>query len=102
MDCRWIAPAGNSGETLDLWVQQKLRVERYGNEASLEQAFIQPVFQILGWKLKYQTFLQGKKPDYALFIRWGAGCRARGRSQRVRVLATRYIGCRCQSLACQS
>jgi hypothetical protein len=25
------------------------------------------VLEILGWKLKYQTFLQGRKPDYALF-----------------------------------
>jgi type I restriction-modification system DNA methylase subunit len=34
----------------------------------LEQAFIQPVFEELGWKLKYQTFLQNRKPDYALFL----------------------------------
>ncbi len=52
---------------LDLWKTQKTRVDRYGIEASLEQAFIQPVFQLLGWKLKYQTFLQGREPDYALF-----------------------------------
>jgi hypothetical protein len=51
-----------------LWKEQKTRVDRYGIEASLEQAFIQPVFQILGWKLKYQTFLQGREPDYALFM----------------------------------
>src|SRR5215472_2230411 len=52
---------------LQLWAEQKTRVDRYGIEASLEQAFIQPVFQLLGWKLKYQTFLQGREPDYALF-----------------------------------
>ena len=52
---------------LTLWAVQKPRVERYGNEAGLEQAFIQPVFQLLGWKLKYQTFLQSREPDYALF-----------------------------------
>ena len=52
---------------LDLWKEQKTRVDRYGIEASLEQAFIQPVLQLLGWKLKYQTFLQGREPDYALF-----------------------------------
>jgi hypothetical protein len=53
---------------LQLWAEQKTRVGRYGIEASLEQAFIQPVFQLLGWKLKYQTFLQGREPDYALFM----------------------------------
>ena len=26
------------------------------------------LFEKLGWKLKYQTFLQGRKPDYALFL----------------------------------
>ncbi len=53
---------------LQLWAEQKTRVDLYGIEASLEQAFIQPVFQLLGWKLKYQTFLQGREPDYALFM----------------------------------
>jgi len=52
---------------LHIWEIQKGRVERYGNEASLEQALIQPVFQLLGWHLKYQTYLQGREPDYALF-----------------------------------
>ncbi|HEV2099115.1 MAG TPA: N-6 DNA methylase [Stellaceae bacterium] len=51
-----------------MWKEQKTRVDRYGIEASLEQAFIQPVFRLLGWKLKYQTFLQGREPDYALFL----------------------------------
>jgi hypothetical protein len=57
-----------ASELLALWAEQKPRVERYGNEASLEQAFIQPIFQRLGWKLKYQTFLQNREPDYALFM----------------------------------
>jgi hypothetical protein len=52
----------------DLWRQERGRVEQYGSEASLEQAFIQPLFEILGWKLIYQTWLQGRKPDYALFL----------------------------------
>ena len=30
-----------------------------------EQGFIQPV---LGWKINYQTFLRGRRPDYALFL----------------------------------
>jgi len=50
-----------------LWTVQKSRVEHLGNEQSLEYAFIQPVFEELGWKLIYQTYIQGGKPDYALF-----------------------------------
>lgn len=52
----------------DLWQRERGRVEQYGSEASLEQAFIQPLFEILGWKLIYQTWLQGRRPDYALFF----------------------------------
>jgi type I restriction-modification system DNA methylase subunit len=51
-----------------LWKVQRKRVEKYGDEQGLEEAFIQPVLKELGWKLKYQTFLQGRKPDYALFL----------------------------------
>lgn len=51
-----------------LWDTQRNRVERYGAEQPLEYAFIQPVFEALGWRLFYQTFLQGRKPDYALFL----------------------------------
>lgn len=51
-----------------LWRQERNRVEHYGGEASLEEALIQPLFEILGWKLIYQTWLQGRKPDYALFF----------------------------------
>jgi hypothetical protein len=51
-----------------LWSVQKNRVELYEDEQGLEQAFIQPVLDTLGWKLKYQTFLQSRKPDYALFL----------------------------------
>lgn len=52
---------------LDLWRVQRSRVERYGDEAGLEQAFIQPALQALGWKIKYQTYLDRREPDYALF-----------------------------------
>src|SRR5882724_2462055 len=52
---------------VDLWKVQRSRVEQYGSEQALEQAFIQPVLHILGWKLLYQTHLRGRKPDYALF-----------------------------------
>ena len=34
----------------------------------MEQAFIQPVLAELGWTWLYQTFLRGRKPDYALFL----------------------------------
>ena len=53
---------------LNLWSVQKNRVELYGDEPGLEEAFIQPVFEALGWKLKYQTFLKNRSPDYALFM----------------------------------
>ncbi len=53
---------------IDLWRIEKDRAPKYGDEAGLEEKLIQPVFEILGWKLKYQTFLQGREPDYALFI----------------------------------
>ncbi|MCG8408628.1 MAG: BREX-1 system adenine-specific DNA-methyltransferase PglX [Phycisphaerales bacterium] len=54
-------------ELLELWNRQKELVEQYGDEQGLEEAFIQPVLRSLGWTLKYQTFLQGREPDYALF-----------------------------------
>jgi hypothetical protein len=53
---------------VELWREQRSRVEQYGSEQSLEQAFIQPILQALGWKLIYQTHLRGRKPDYALFL----------------------------------
>jgi len=59
-------------EVAELWKTQKNRVEKYGDEQGLEEAFIQPVMRALGWKLKYQTYLQGREPDYALFLDEGA------------------------------
>lgn len=53
---------------MDFWKIQKSRVDKYGSEQTLEQAFIQPVMNMLGWKLSYQTYLDGRKPDYALFL----------------------------------
>lgn len=53
---------------LALWGGEKNRVERYGDEAGLEEKLIQPVFKALGWHLKYQTFLNRREPDYALFL----------------------------------
>ena len=53
---------------LDLWRVESTRVELYGDEAGLEEKFIQPVFEILGWHLKYQPHLKGRDPDYALFL----------------------------------
>ncbi len=52
----------------ELWKVQHKRVEKYGDEQGLEEGFIQPVLRELGWKLKYQTWLQGREPDYALFL----------------------------------
>jgi len=53
---------------IELWEAQSNRVERYGDEAGLEHAFIQPAFEALGWKIKYQAYLNGREPDYALFL----------------------------------
>jgi len=53
---------------LSLWRTEKERVELYGNEAGLEEKFIQPVFETLGWHIKYQTYLNRREPDYALFL----------------------------------
>ncbi len=55
------------GRLAELWRQQKNRVDQY-TEPNLEEAFIQPAFKELGWTLLYQTFLRGRKPDYALFF----------------------------------
>ena len=55
-------------ELTELWKKERKRVEGYGNEAHLEIAFVQPVLKALGWKLKYQAHLHGRKPDYALFL----------------------------------
>lgn len=51
-----------------VWKTQRGRVEHYGDEQGLEEAFIQPILRELGWKLKYQAFLDGREPDYALFL----------------------------------
>jgi len=52
---------------LTIWQKQRDRVEKYGTEAALEQAFIQPIIEALGWKQYYQAHLQRREPDYALF-----------------------------------
>lgn len=54
-------------ELQSLWARVGRRVEQYGNEAGLEYGLIQPVFEILGWQISYQAFLDGRSPDYALF-----------------------------------
>ena len=58
------AAAHAAEKLIQLWKREKNRVER---EAGLEEKFIQPVFEVLGWSLKYQAYLQGREPDYALF-----------------------------------
>ena len=55
------------GALCTLWNRQRSRVEKYGKEAPLEEKFIQPVLEALGWKFFYQAHVQGRKPDYALF-----------------------------------
>ncbi len=55
-------------EIAELWKTQKNRVAKYRDEQGLEAGFIMPVLYALGWKLKYQTLLEDRKPDYALFL----------------------------------
>ncbi len=68
----WNELRAQATATLDalgrLWSLQRSRVAQYGNEAPLEQAFIQPVLDALGWKIFYQAHLQRREPDYALFL----------------------------------
>jgi len=72
LEPEWNEVQGAASEALnslvELWHEQRNRVEQYGGEQSLEHAFVQPVLQVLGWKLIYQTHLRGRKPDYALFL----------------------------------
>ncbi len=72
LEPEWEGLAESATEVLaeleKLWSIQKTRVAKYGDEQGLEQGFIMPVMNALGWKLKYQTHLQGRKPDYALFL----------------------------------
>lgn len=53
---------------VSLWKAQSERVALYGDEAGLEEKFIQPIFEALGWHTKYQAYLNGREPDYALFL----------------------------------
>ena len=72
LEPEWEELRDEAREVLDalaaLWTEQRKRVEHYGDEQGLEQAFIQPVLLALGWKLKYQTHLRGRGPDYALYL----------------------------------
>jgi len=49
-----------------LWKTESPNLPNYA-EPQLEQSFIQPILRDLGWELHYQTHLQGRTPDYALF-----------------------------------
>ena len=40
---------------MDLWRVQRARVALYGDEAGLEEKFIQPVFELLGWHLEVSS-----------------------------------------------
>jgi len=71
LEPEWNELRNASDQTLEelalLWKTERTRVEQYQNEQALEFGFIQPVLKLLGWTPNYQTFLQGRKPDYALF-----------------------------------
>src|SRR5688500_18341105 len=71
LEPEWNECRSGAKDTLDqlaaLWKRERDRIPSYQGEQALEYAFIQPVLEFLGWKLNYQTMLQGRKPDYALF-----------------------------------
>jgi hypothetical protein len=71
LEPEWTELRSQAGAVLeqlgDLWRAQRNRVLQYGNEQGLEHGFIQPVLALLGWKINYQAFLEGRRPDYALF-----------------------------------
>jgi hypothetical protein len=62
------AAAESLRRLVSLWRVESARVTLYGDEAGLEEKFIQPVFECLGWHLKYQAYLNRREPDYALFL----------------------------------
>ena len=72
LEPEWTAYTSTLEPVLDtmmkLWKVQRTRVEHYGTEQALEEAFIQPVPHALGWELNYRTFLRSRKPDYTLFL----------------------------------
>ncbi|HEX8342265.1 MAG TPA: DNA methyltransferase [Tepidisphaeraceae bacterium] len=72
LEPEWQSARADANLVLDqlvkLWKVQRGRVDHYGTEQALEEAFIQPVLRALGWEINYQTFLRGRKPDYALFL----------------------------------
>ncbi len=72
LEPEWTACRAKSDATLDrlaaLWKTERNRVKQYQGEQALEYAFIQPILKALGWWPNYQTFLRGRKPDYALFL----------------------------------
>ena len=72
LEPEWVELRRQAETVLDslgaVWREQRTRVEQYGDEQGLEEAFIHPVLKSLGWKLKYQPFLRGRRPDYALFL----------------------------------
>ena len=72
LEPEWSERATDAADALTalgkLWARVCGRVDKYPNEAALEHAFIQPVFEALGWKPQYQVGLKGRKPDYALFL----------------------------------
>ena len=72
LEPEWIELREESNAVLarlaNLWRTERPRAPQYQGEQALEYGWIQPVLEGLGWKLNYQTSLQGRKPDYALFV----------------------------------
>lgn len=71
LEPEWVGLRLEAADVLErlanIWRVERNRVLQYGSEPGLEHGFIQPVLAALGWRILYQTFLDGRRPDYALF-----------------------------------
>lgn len=71
LESEWKTLKAESQRALDeiahIWASERERVGEY-SEAGLEEAFVHPVLHRLGWRLVYQTYLRGRRPDYAFFL----------------------------------
>jgi hypothetical protein len=71
----WTECREDAGKTLgrmgQVWKKEAALVGHDGDEQGLEQKFIQPVLDMLGWEYMYQALLQNREPDYALFLERG-------------------------------
>ena len=72
----WEESRGDARDCLDalaqLWTEHGEIVQSGVGEAMVERTWVQPTLERMGWELFYQTHIQGRKPDYALFLDRGS------------------------------